>query len=109
VREVPEVLIAEKFPGIRPAFGYPACPDHVLKGPLFGLLDAEKQGIHLTESFAMMPAASVSGLYIHHPEARYFNVGKIGPDQVEDYAKRRGVPVSEVERWLGSNLAYTPA
>jgi 5-methyltetrahydrofolate--homocysteine methyltransferase len=101
-------ILAEKYRGIRPALGYPACPDHTLKRTLFRILDAEAQGMHLTESFAMTPAASVSGLYIHHPEARYFNLGKIGKDQAEDYAKRMGTPLAEVERWLGSNLGYSP-
>ena len=95
-----EELIAEKYRGIRPAFGYPACPDHTEKRTLFELLDAEDVGITLTEHFAMMPAASVSGLYLAHPEARYFTVGKIDRDQVEDYAARKGMTVAEVERWL---------
>jgi 5-methyltetrahydrofolate--homocysteine methyltransferase len=99
-------LIAEKFRGIRPAFGYPACPDHSEKRTLFRLLDPSSLGISLTESFAMMPAASVSGIYLHHPEARYFNVGRIGRDQVDDYAARKGVPSEEIERWLRSSLAY---
>jgi 5-methyltetrahydrofolate--homocysteine methyltransferase len=103
-----EDILAERYRGIRPALGYPACPDHVLKGTLFRILEAETQGIHLTESYAMTPAASVSGLYIAHPEARYFNLGKIGKDQVEEYAKRMGMTVPDVERWLGSNLGYTP-
>jgi 5-methyltetrahydrofolate--homocysteine methyltransferase len=101
-----EDLIAERYRGIRPAFGYPACPDHTGKAQLFRLLDVERQGIRLTESFAMLPAASVSGLYFAHPEARYFNLGKIDHDQVTDYAQRKGVSVSEVERWLGPNLGY---
>ena len=109
----PEDILAERYRGIRPAMGYPATPDHTLKGALFRILGADAeggvQGIHLTESFAMTPAASVSGLYIHHPEARYFNLGKIGQDQAEDYAKRMKMPLAEVERWLGSNLGYTPA
>ncbi|MBX3188709.1 MAG: methionine synthase [Labilithrix sp.] len=99
-------LVAERYRGIRPALGYPACPDHTLKGRLFSLVDAEARGMQLTESFAMTPAASVSGLYIAHPEARYFNLGKIGRDQVEDYAKRLGASVESVERWLGPNLGY---
>jgi 5-methyltetrahydrofolate--homocysteine methyltransferase len=103
-----EQLIAERYRGIRPAFGYPACPDHSEKRKLFDLLGAEDAGIALTESFAMTPAASVSGIYLGHPEARYFAVGRIGRDQVEDYAARKGVPVHEVERWLGPNLAYDP-
>ncbi|HEX2123730.1 MAG TPA: vitamin B12 dependent-methionine synthase activation domain-containing protein, partial [Thermoanaerobaculia bacterium] len=102
-------LIAEKYRGIRPAPGYPASPDHTEKRTLFELLDAETLGIRLTESFAMMPAASVSGLYFAHPEARYFSVGKIGADQVKDYAARKGMSVSEVERWLAPNLGYEPA
>nr|PZN88277.1 MAG: methionine synthase [Acidobacteriota bacterium] len=102
----PEELIEEKYRGIRPAFGYPACPDHSEKPALFRLLDAERIGITLTESYAMMPAASVSGIYLAHPEARYFNVGRIGRDQVEDYAARKGMPVEEVERLLASILGY---
>jgi 5-methyltetrahydrofolate--homocysteine methyltransferase len=103
-----EQLIAERYRGIRPAFGYPACPDHSEKRKLFDLLGAEDAGIALTESFAMTPAASVSGIYLAHPDARYFSVGRIGRDQVEDYAARKGVPVHEAERWLGPNLAYDP-
>ena len=99
-------LVAEKYRGIRPAFGYPACPDHTEKGKLFALLDAGRQGIELTEHFAMTPAASVSGLYFASPEARYFMVGRIGADQVKDYAERKGMPVEEAERWLAPNLAY---
>jgi 5-methyltetrahydrofolate--homocysteine methyltransferase len=101
-------LIAEKYRGIRPAPGYPAAPDHTEKGTLFALLGAEKAGIRLTESFAMMPAASVSGFYFAHPEARYFAVGKIGRDQVEDYARRKGLTLEEAERWLSPNLGYEP-
>jgi len=101
----PGDLIAERYRGIRPAFGYPACPDHSEKERLFGLLQAERAGISLTSSFAMMPAASVSGLYFAHPQARYFSVGRIGLDQVEDYARRKGVSRLEVEKWLQSNLA----
>jgi 5-methyltetrahydrofolate--homocysteine methyltransferase len=104
-----EGLIAEKYRGIRPAFGYPACPDHSEKFKLFELLDATKQGIVLTEHAAMAPAASVSGLYFSHPEARYFNVGRIGRDQIESYASRKKMAVEEVERWLGSSLAYDAA
>ncbi|MFO0560679.1 MAG: methionine synthase [Polyangiales bacterium] len=99
-------LIAEKYRGIRPAFGYPACPDHSDKRALFSLLDADKLGLHLTESCAMTPAASVSGLYFAHPDARYFMVGRIGRDQVEHYAKRKGITVEEAERWLRPNLGY---
>jgi 5-methyltetrahydrofolate--homocysteine methyltransferase len=99
-------LIDEKYRGIRPAFGYPACPDHTEKGKLFDLLGARAAGIDLTETFAMTPAASVSGIYLGHPQARYFNVGRIGRDQVEDYARRKGLPVLETERWLAPNLGY---
>src|SRR5204862_6561842 len=99
-------LISERFRGIRPAFGYPACPDHSEKRKLFDLLGAESLGLELTESFAMMPAASVSGIYLAHPQARYFSVGRVGRDQVEDYAVRKGEPLAEVERWLRPNLAY---
>jgi len=102
-------LIAGKYRGIRPAFGYPACPDHSEKGRLFELLNAKAAGIGLTESFAMTPAASVSGLYFSHPQARYFAVGRVGRDQVEDYATRKGMTVEEAERWLAPNLAYEPA
>jgi 5-methyltetrahydrofolate--homocysteine methyltransferase len=101
-------LIAERFRGIRPAFGYPACPDHSEKGRLFALLEPEQAGIDLTETFAMTPAAAVSGLYLGHPRARYFAVGRIGRDQVEDYAARKGVEPAEAERWLRPNLAYDP-
>ena len=104
-----EDLIEEKYRGIRPAAGYPACPDHTEKRILWQLLDAEKNaGIQLTESCAMLPAASVSGIYFAHPRARYFNVGKIGRDQVEDYARRKGMTMAEVERWLSPNLGYEP-
>ena len=99
-----EDLLKENFRGIRPAFGYPACPDHSEKGKLFDLLGAEKAGLALTETYAMQPAAAVSGVYFHHPQSRYFAVGRIGRDQVEDYAARRGITVSEAERWLGSSL-----
>jgi 5-methyltetrahydrofolate--homocysteine methyltransferase len=102
-------LIAERFRGIRPAFGYPACPDHSEKRKLFDLLGAELIGLELTESFAMSPAAAVSGIYLAHPQARYFSVGRIGRDQVEDYATRKGVGVEEAERWLRPNLGYEPA
>jgi 5-methyltetrahydrofolate--homocysteine methyltransferase len=103
-----EDLIAERYRGIRPAFGYPACPDHTEKGKLFELLGAQEVGIGLTEHYAMTPAASVSGIYLAHPQARYFGVGRIGHDQVRDYAARKGMTVAEVERWLGSSLAYDP-
>ncbi|MBI4886554.1 MAG: methionine synthase [Acidobacteria bacterium] len=103
-----EDLIAERYRGIRPAFGYPACPDHSEKQKLFDLLQADRVGITLTDSFAMAPAASVSGIYFAHPAARYFTVGRIGRDQIEDYARRKGVSVAAVERWLTPNLAYEP-
>jgi 5-methyltetrahydrofolate--homocysteine methyltransferase len=99
-------LLRERYRGIRPAPGYPACPDHTEKRTLFDLVGAEDLGIQLTESFAMMPAASVSGWYFSHPRARYFQVGRIGPDQVLDYARRKGLSVREVERWLSPNLGY---
>jgi 5-methyltetrahydrofolate--homocysteine methyltransferase len=102
-------LIAERYRGIRPAFGYPACPDHTEKTKLFSLLEAPRVGIELTEHFAMLPAASVSGIYLAHPECRYFNIGKIGRDQAVDYARRKGMPLAEVERWLAPNLGYDPA
>jgi 5-methyltetrahydrofolate--homocysteine methyltransferase len=105
----PEELVAERFRGIRPAFGYPACPDHSEKRKLFALLGTEEAGLALTESYASLPAASVSGVYVHHPDARYFSVGRIGRDQVEDYAARKGVPLAEAERWLRQSLAYDPA
>ncbi|MEJ1966026.1 MAG: methionine synthase [Gammaproteobacteria bacterium] len=102
-------LINEAYQGIRPAPGYPACPDHTEKAKLWEMLDAEKKaGIRLTESFAMYPTAAVSGWYFSHPEARYFNVGKIDRDQVEDYAQRKGMTVEEMERWLSPNLGYEP-
>ncbi len=101
-----DALIAEKYRGIRPAFGYPACPDHTLKGELFELLEAPKVGIELTENFAMTPGAAVSGIYLSHPQARYFNLGLVGKDQVEAYAARRKMTVAEVERWLAPNLGY---
>ncbi|HEY2370890.1 MAG TPA: vitamin B12 dependent-methionine synthase activation domain-containing protein, partial [Polyangiaceae bacterium] len=99
-----EALVSEKYRGIRPAFGYPACPDHRDKRLLFRLLGAEEIGVRLTESCAMAPASSVSGIYIGHPESRYFNVGRIGRDQLEDYARRRGESLAENEKWLGPNL-----
>jgi 5-methyltetrahydrofolate--homocysteine methyltransferase len=103
-------FIDEKYRGIRPAAGYPACPDHTEKGPLWRLLDVEKStGILVTESFAMWPGSSVSGLYFAHPEARYFTLGKIDRDQVVDYRTRKGMTTQEVERWLGPNLDYDPA
>jgi 5-methyltetrahydrofolate--homocysteine methyltransferase len=103
-------LIQEKYRGIRPAAGYPACPDHTEKGPLWRLLDVQKNtGMLITESFAMWPGSSVSGLYFAHPESRYFSLGKIGGDQVTDYQQRKGMSAAEVERWLGPNLNYDPA
>jgi len=102
-----ELLIKEKYQGIRPAPGYPACPDHTEKGDLFELLEAEKNtGISLTESYAMYPASSVSGFYFMHEESKYFGLGKIEKDQVQDYAERKGVPIKEVEKWLSPNLSY---
>nr|NQU92268.1 methionine synthase [Bacteroidota bacterium] len=102
-----EEVIREKYQGIRPAPGYPACPEHSEKKVLFNLLQAEQQcGIHLTENYAMYPAASVSGYYFAHPQAQYFNLGKISKDQVEDYAKRKNLSVEEVERLLNVNLSY---
>jgi 5-methyltetrahydrofolate--homocysteine methyltransferase len=95
-----EDLVAERFRGIRPAFGYPACPDHSQKETLFELLRAEEAGMSLTETYATLPAASVSGLYLAHPQARYFSIGRIGRDQLEDYAVRKGISVDEAERWL---------
>ncbi|HKF13680.1 MAG TPA: methionine synthase [Gaiellaceae bacterium] len=103
-----EELIAERFRGIRPAYGYPACPDHSEKQTLFRLLAAEEVGMELTETFATAPAASVSGIYLAHPKARYFSVGRVGRDQAEDYAARKGIALEEVERWLRPNLAYEP-
>ncbi len=103
-----EELLGEAYRGIRPAIGYPACPDHSLKRRLFDLLGAREIGMDLTEHFAMTPAASVSGLYFAHPAARYFNVGQVGKDQLEEYARRLGESVSEAERWLRPNLAYDP-
>jgi 5-methyltetrahydrofolate--homocysteine methyltransferase len=104
----PEDLIAEKYRGIRPAFGYPACPDHTEKRRLFELLGARRIGMELTETCAMIPAASVSGLYFAHPQSKYFVIQRVGPDQVEDYARRKGVSVADVERAIGPILAYEP-
>ena len=105
-----EDLIREKYRGIRPAAGYPACPDHTEKWTLWKLLDVEKNtGIKLTESCAMWPGASVSGLYFAHPESKYFAVGKIGRDQVLDYHRRKQMDLPAVERWLGPYLNYEPA
>lgn len=106
----PEELIHEKYRGIRPAPGYPACPDHTEKGTLWNLLNVEANtGMKITESFAMWPGSSVSGLYFAHPESRYFSLGKIEKDQVADYAQRKGMTLAEAERWLGPNLNYDPA
>ena len=103
-------LVQEKYRGIRPAAGYPACPDHTEKGSLWSLLDVQANtGMLITESFAMWPGSSVSGLYFAHPESRYFSLGKIDRDQVADYSKRKGMSIAEVERWLGPNLNYDPA
>jgi 5-methyltetrahydrofolate--homocysteine methyltransferase len=101
-----EALIDEKYTGIRPAPGYPACPDHTSKVELFKLLNAPNIGMTLTEGYAMLPTAAVSGFYLAHPESRYFGVGKITKDQVEDYAQRRGVSVAQAERDLAPNLGY---
>ncbi len=103
-----EQLIAEDFRGIRPAFGYPACPDHTEKGKLFDLLDAGRVGLALTETYAMQPGAAVSGIYLAHPRARYFSVGRLGRDQIADYAARKGIALEEAERWLSPNLGYEP-
>ena len=102
-----QALIREQYQGIRPAPGYPACPDHTEKKTLFELLDAERlSGVHLTESYAMHPTSAVAGWYFWHPDAHYFGVGKIERDQVEAYASRKGVPLSEAERWLAPILNY---
>lgn len=102
-----EELIKERYAGIRPAPGYPACPDHLEKRTLFDLLNVEENiGMHLTESYAMYPASSVSGWYLAHPESRYFGVGKLAKDQIEDYAGRKNLSMEEMERWLSQNLAY---
>ena len=103
-----EALHKEAYRGIRPAPGYPACPDHTEKTKLFALVDAPAQGMALTESLAMSPAASVSGWIFAHPQAHYFTVGPIAADQVESYAKRKGMAVKEAERWLAPNLTYDP-
>jgi 5-methyltetrahydrofolate--homocysteine methyltransferase len=104
-----EQLIDEQYQGIRPAFGYPSCPDHLPKGPLWRLLDVEQQiGMTLTSSYAMWPASSVSGMYFSHPQARYFSVDRVTKEQVEDYAARMGLGLTEMERWLAPNLGYTP-
>lgn len=102
-------LIREEYHGIRPAPGYPACPDHTEKAKLFKLLDAERNsGIRLTESYAMYPTAAVSGWYFSHPDAHYFGIGKIDRDQVEDYAARKGMAFAQMEKWLSPNLGYEP-
>jgi 5-methyltetrahydrofolate--homocysteine methyltransferase len=103
-----EDLIAERFRGIRPAYGYPACPDHTEKRTLFALLPTTEVGVELTETYAMVPASAVSGIYLAHSQARYFSVGRLGRDQIEDYAARKGIPPEEAERWLRPNLAYDP-
>jgi 5-methyltetrahydrofolate--homocysteine methyltransferase len=104
-----EALIREQYRGIRPAPGYPACPDHTGKRTIFDLLSApEHAGVTLTESCAMWPASAVSGLYFSHPDAAYFGIGRIGPDQVADYAARKGMEIAEVEAWLAPSLAYRP-
>ena len=102
-------LIAEKYRGIRPAPGYPACPDHTEKGTLWELLDVEASiGLQLTESYAMYPTAAVSGFYFAHPDAKYFAVGKVGRDQVVSYAERKGISFVEAQKWLAPNLGYDP-
>ncbi|HMU37052.1 MAG TPA: vitamin B12 dependent-methionine synthase activation domain-containing protein, partial [Marmoricola sp.] len=104
-----EALIAESYKGVRPAPGYPACPDHTEKRTLWELLDVHANtGIELTDGMAMWPGAAVSGWYFSHPESQYFVVGRLGKDQVEDYALRKGWTLSEAERWLSANLAYDP-
>ena len=104
-----DALIAETYRGIRPAPGYPACPDHTEKAKLWSLLDVEASiGLRLTESFAMFPTAAVSGFYFSHPDARYFAVGKIDREQLESYAERKAMSVVEAERWLAPNLGYDP-
>lgn len=100
----PEQMVAEQYAGIRPAPGYPACPEHTVKKDMFAVLQCEEIGMMLTESFAMAPGASVSGFYFAHPASKYFVVGKIGDDQLTDMARRRGVPKDEVARWLAPNL-----
>jgi 5-methyltetrahydrofolate--homocysteine methyltransferase len=104
-----QALIGEQYRGIRPAPGYPACPDHSEKGPLFELLGATANaGISLTESYAMLPTAAVSGFYFSHPQSQYFATGKVDRDQVQDYARRKGMRLEEVERWLAPVLSYEP-
>ena len=99
-----EQLVQERYQGIRPAPGYPACPEHSVKRPLFDALDAAQIGMALTENYAMTPASSVAGFYLAHPQAVYFNVGQIGRDQLEDLARRRQIEATELERWLAPNL-----
>lgn len=99
-----EEAIKEKYRGIRPAPGYPACPDHSVKRAMFEVLQAQEIGMELTESLAMMPAASVSGFYLSHPDSVYFNVGRIGEDQLQDQARRRGAEVAQLQRLLAPNL-----
>ena len=104
-----EALIGERYRGIRPAPGYPACPEHSEKARLFAMLDATRHtGLELTESYAMYPTAAVSGYYFSHPRSQYFVVGRVSKEQVEDYARRKGVTVLQAERWLASNLDYDP-
>ena len=104
-----QALIDEGYRGVRPAPGYPACPDHTEKGTLFALLDAPgNAGMALTESYAMLPTAAVSGYYFAHPDAQYFVVGRLTREQVEDYARRKGWTLAEAERWLAPNLDYDP-
>ena len=104
-----ESLIAERYVGIRPAPGYPACPEHTEKQTLWELLDVQASvGIELTESMAMWPGAAVSGWYFSHPDSQYFVVGRLGRDQVADYAERKGWSLAEAERWLSPNLGYDP-
>jgi 5-methyltetrahydrofolate--homocysteine methyltransferase len=104
-----EALIKEAYDGIRPAPGYPACPEHTEKRKIWDLLDAEAAtDVQLTEGLAMWPGASVSGWYLSHPQSQYFVVGRLGKDQVEDYAARKGIDLREAERWLGPNLGYEP-
>jgi 5-methyltetrahydrofolate--homocysteine methyltransferase len=103
-------LIDEKYTGIRPAPGYPACPDHTEKAKLWTLLDVDREiDLRLTDSFAMYPTAAVSGFYFSHPESRYFSVGKISRDQLESFAQRKGMSIGEAEKWLSPNLGYDPA
>ncbi len=103
-----DALIREEYQGIRPALGYPASPDHTEKDTLWQLLEVEQNiGLRLTESKAMVPTAAVSGLYLSHPDSRYFAVGKLDKDQIQDYAQRKGLSLAEVERWLEPNLGYT--